>query len=365
MLQQTIEQLKPLLALLQQPAFCVRADGAVFRNPAAQNLAPENSGDLSQWLGAAAQIYDHWNRTEPLTFSTVLNEQTYSVDLQPLADGTLFLLTGTASYKDAGEALSVAAQVMRQPLTDLYALSQRLFEELEDMEDPSFLNQTAAMTRHLYRLVRISDNLADWRQLQNGRWMLHEGRLELLTYLTPLLEELSYLCEEAGHSLHYTMPRKPVRLSADSALLERALCNLLSNALKYSLPASPIALSVDVAPTAVLFRIQNQCSPQHMDLLTSAFRRIEQRGLLPDPDWGVGLGLPLAQRIAALHGGTVALSMGEDGVATVTMSVQRKPRSMDLASVTIAPRLASGGLRGSLVELSDVLPPSCYDSTLL
>ena len=44
MLDQTVDSLLPLLAVLQQPAFCVRRDGTVCGNTLSAHLAPPEPG---------------------------------------------------------------------------------------------------------------------------------------------------------------------------------------------------------------------------------------------------------------------------------------------------------------------------------
>ena len=113
----------------------------------------------------------------------------------------------------------------------------------------------------------------------------------------------------------------------------------------------------------MLFRVQNHCRTRDAELLSSAFRRLEDRGTIPDPRWGLGLGLLMVQRIAGLHGGAVALE-ARNNTVTVTMSVsRRKPDAADLKSPV--PMDYTGGIRRGLLELSDALPQSLFEEELL
>lgn len=366
MLEQTIDQLKPLLLLLQQPAFWIRQDGSIECNGAARHLAPESRDALAAWLGATVLLYAGWNRRDGLELPVDRAGRSYSVTIQTLPDGELFLLSESGgSGSDTGEALAVTAQVLRQPLTELFSLSQRLFGDLEEVEDPTLQSRTAAMTRHLYRLVRIAGNLADLEQLRSGQYRPRWSRLELRGYLTPMAEALSAVCADAGRTLEYQTPWEQVQFFADGDLLERAILNLLSNAVKYGTAAQPIRLWAEVLPSAILFRVRNHCEAADGDLLSAAFQRMEQRGVLPDPRWGVGLGLPLARHVAQLHGGAAALEEGADGTVTVTLSISRKRPSQEALLKSPPPIDYTGGLQRALVELSDVLPDSCYDSTVI
>lgn len=362
MYNQTVEQVLPLLQLLQQPAFCMKQDGTVLCNREARSLAPISLEALPHWLGSSTSLFEQWDRQAPLTLPLPLAGNSASVTIQPLADGDLFLLSQCRELTAGGDVLSVTSQVLRQPLTDLSILMENLFEDLEEMEDPLLQTQSAAITRQIYRISRVACNLADLDQLRSGTYQPRLEKLHLQTFLDELTQEMKDVCRSAGRTLECTLPDKAITLIADPILLERAVLNLLSNAIKYGEKAKPIVFRVDVSPTAILFRMQNTCSDADSDLLTAAFQRITQRGVLPDPHWGLGLGLPMVRYIAQLLGGAVAVEANRDQLATVTFSVSRKTAAPGVEAPFLPPIDYTGGMRHSLVELSDVLPDDCFGS---
>jgi len=362
---QTIEQVLPLLELIQQPAFCLRFDGSILCNEQARLLAPFSAQDLPLWLGSSAEAYETWDRSSKLVLPISLGSETCSVILEPLCDGTLFLLSPCQDLTSGGSQMAVTAQVLRQPLTDLCNLALQLSEELEEMEDPFLQQQTASMTRMIYRLNRIACDLADLEQLQNGSYPARIEKLDLTAFLQELAVELTDICRSAGFTLECSLPHQQIIVMADSVLLERALLNLISNAMKYGRKDMPLYLILDHSPSAAYIRVKNTCTKPDSDLLSAAFQRLTRRGVLPDPQWGIGLGLPLARYAAQLMGGTVAVEAGADQTATVTLSISRKRNLQDTSVHTMPIYDYTGGMRRSLVELSDVLPDDCYDSTAI
>ena len=362
---QTVDQLLPFLQLLQQPAFCLRQDGTMVCNREARNLVPYSADALNGWLGESAPLYEKWDRQDPITLPLPMNDRSASVTIHPLADGILFLLNNCHSLTAGSDALAVTAQVLRQPLTDLSTLTQQLSEVLEEMEDPILQSQSAAINRQIYRLSRIACNLADLEQIRNGSYQPRREKLDLLDYLNTLTREMEDVCRSAGRVLLCKLPEKPTTLTADPMLLERAVLNLLSNAIKYGDKAAPIHFHVETTPSSVLFQMKNTCSEADSDLLTAAFQRLSQRGMLPDPQWGIGLGLPLTRYIAHLMGGAVAVEVSREHIASVTMSVSRKSGVTEVQAPHYPPIDYTGGMRHSLVELSDVLPDDCFDSVSL
>ena len=87
----------------------------------------------------------------------------------------------------------------------------------------------------------------------------------------------------------------------------------------------------------------------------------EGREHLLEPTAGPGLGLPVARRIAALHGGTLVFEQREDrGLRAILSLPVRVPEDgCELRSPQMGYD-ASGGFSTALVELSGVLPFSAF-----
>jgi len=362
---QTIEQVLPLLMLLQQPAFCVDETGAVHSNRAAAVLAPASGQLLPHWLGSSADAYAAWDRRSDLVLSVAIGRHTIQATAHPLSNGALFLLSGCEALQAGASDLSVAAQVIRQPLNEVYQLTQQLSESLEEMEDPVLQNQNAALLHHIYRLNRIACNLADLTLLQNGGYPVRPEKLDLTAFLYTFAEEMEGSLRYSGYELDFRLPERQIMVFCDHILLERALLNLFSNAMRFGKKETPIEFQVTTTDSSVLFRVRNTCSAADSDLLTAAFQRLKQRGMIPDPNWGVGLGLPLTLCIAQQMGGTIAVAVSPEHVATVTMSISRKRELKDPEFHTLPAYDYTGGMNRSLVELADSLPDQFYDAAAI
>lgn len=346
---QTVEQAMSLLSIVQQPAFCIRKNGTLAYNEAAKHLVPSCAAALPQWLGTSSTMYELWDRSSDLLLNVRLHNADYAVTLQPLTDGTLFLMNACTISTASENALAVSSQVLRQPLSDMSTL-------LHQMERGAEID-TASLSCQLHRLTRIVSNLTEIGRLSAGEPRLNMALVSTQDYPVSLLDEIKDLCRAAGRDFSYVLPKKSLNFYADTALLNRALLNLVSNALKFSAPGTPILVRSEVIGTHLVFQVENDCSNNSSELLRAAFNRLSHRGILPDPKWGVGLGLPLANVIARLHGGMVAVET-LDGKATVTLSVSLHDRSSALGSPLQVDY--TGGMRQALLELSDVLPQESF-----
>ena len=223
MLNHTVDSLMPLLSILQQPAFCLHRDGTVYPNPAAAPIAPPELVQLPRWLGNCTAMYENWTRQSKLTFSVTVASRPYSVTVEALEDGELFLLSDDSGTSAASNVMAVSSQVLRQPLTDLMASTQMLMAALEDQENPSFRLQSASIAKNLYRLTRLAGNLSDYDLLQRGELKARPALLTLNSDLASVLEEFADLVAETGCRLEFKLPGQQVQIYADRKLLERAL----------------------------------------------------------------------------------------------------------------------------------------------
>ena len=96
--------------------------------------------------------------------------------------------------------------------------------------------------------------------------------------------------------------------------------------------------------------------------MSQIFRRSESPRDLPDPRWGIGLGLPLARAIMQQHGGALILESQEHIGTTVYLALRYTPGATEqpLRSSVLLPS-PSSGFSTALVELADALPDSIYD----
>lgn len=356
--QQTFDTIQPFLALLQQPAFCLHEDGRVFCNRSAENLAPADGSQLEQWLDGAADLWRSWDRSSTLELPLTLADCSYTATVEALDDGTLFLLASNTTLDPSETALAKASQTLRQPLTSLSLLLQLMTRHLQQEENEERLNEMAGITRQLYRLLRLTGNLADLETLNNHQYPANLRPMYFNVWLTKAVQEAQDLCSSMHRTLTCRVCSKDANIMGDAALLDRMFYNLLSNAVKFGDPEQPISCWAERTGTHILFRMRNICADGSQELLRAAFTRLDQRDVLPDPQCGMGIGLPLVLAIARLHGGMAAVEVQEN-TATVTVSI---PLSRLAGTIPLhAPTFEySGGMRRSMMELSDNLPNELF-----
>lgn len=114
-------------------------------------------------------------------------------------------------------------------------------------------------------------------------------------------------------------PDGDASVSADSALVQRAIINLLSNAVRHADVSSTVRVAVNAKPVAVALSVANHGSPTPKDQLSRMFERFVRL----DPsrtlsDGGAGLGLAIVSSIMSAHGGSAQATSDDADLTTFT-----------------------------------------------
>jgi two-component system sensor histidine kinase KdpD len=109
-----------------------------------------------------------------------------------------------------------------------------------------------------------------------------------------------------------------LEISADPELLRLAISQLLENACKYSSPGSIVGIQITEEPDDVVIRVTNTGSAvsarDQLRIFERFYRGVDANALAP----GSGLGLYVARKIAAAHGGHLELESKPDSGDAVT-----------------------------------------------
>ena len=251
-----------------------------------------------------------------------LGKQTIGLTTVPLVGEQQQFLGVLALFTDLTHIRDLETRVRElQTLADLGEISAGIAHE--------FRNSLAAILGYL-RLVRM-ESLADKPRTSVERAEKEASQLSaavdsLLSFARPMrlnrttLDLFELVCEVAAKiekpdSVKIDCDGAPVTIAGDSALLSRALENLIRNAVDSVVEkgGGRIRITVAASPRPSV-RIEDDgvgLDPADVTRLMLPFQSGKAKGY--------GLGLPLARKIALLHGASFALtgSVGEGAVASI------------------------------------------------
>lgn len=360
-------ELAEVLNLMQQPVFLVRDEEIIFRNDAAMTVSRSEQVALSDYLSPLAlEQYRAAAAKGTIEITMELRNGPYSAVVRKGQSYDTFAARPKNQCDTLRfDALSSVARAVRRNLTTLFDAAAGLFPLLEELEDPDIQDKASRFNQGLYRLLRLSGNLAD-----AGAYLSGEGtgcfvRQDLSELLRKLYQSAAPLVRSAGLELELRLPDGPVMAAVDGKKIQRAVHNLLSNAMRYTPAGGTITLSMEDYGHAAHITVRDNGEGMTPSQLARMFDHYEDREAgFGDDRWGVGLGLPLVRMIANLHGGTVVVNSEKGAGTTVTVSISRRLQPSEEAVVQspLHKLEEHGGYDVHVLELSDALPRSVFDT---
>lgn len=258
-------------------------------------------------------------------------------DLTALKDYQQRLEAATAKAEQANEAKSTllanVSHELRTPLNvimgNLQLLQAGNFGRVENhLQTP--LQSIRASSQHLLRLI---GDLLDMSKAEAGMLTLKPGPVSV----TKLVEDAAEMMRPSAQikNLHLTAAfhHRTDLVEGDAMRLMQILINLLSNAVKFTREGGTITVRVEetTEPADLLFHVSDTGAGIHPHDHERIFLEFEQ-GEQMTHSGGTGLGLPIARRLAVLHGGalTVASEFGRGSTFTVRLPIK-------LPAVKLAP----------------------------
>lgn len=213
-----------------------------------------------------------------------------------------------------------AAHELRTPLTLLRANAEVLLRGRErlDPEDALLLEDIVAEAGHMSRLATSMLELA---RLDASARPLERDVHDLAELGRAVSGRAQSLAKEAGLTLAVEAPM-PVLVLGERVQLEELVLILLDNAIKYNVPGGSVTLSVTRDGPLARLAVRDTgpgIAAEHLARLGERFYRVDKarsREL-----GGAGLGLAIARRIAAAHGGMLVFESAPSRGTTVTLTL--------------------------------------------
>jgi signal transduction histidine kinase/CheY-like chemotaxis protein len=164
----------------------------------------------------------------------------------------------------------------------------------------------ALMERQLEQLVRLVNDLLDASRIARGMIELRKQPMDLGMAIREVADGERPLAEAAGLTLTCSLPSQELLVDGDSVRLMQVFRNLLQNARKYTEPGGRIEVSVMPERGQAVARVKDTglgIPPAKLEAIFEMFAQIEAGRRRSQG--GLGIGLALARRLLALHGGSV------------------------------------------------------------
>ena len=209
--------------------------------------------------------------------------------------------------------IALVSHELRTPLNLMVGYLDLSIQELEN--DPEATKKYLAIVeKNTQRLVKVVQELTDFTRLQLGKE---------ITYLDPIPIEDAFL--QTYELLKPNLIKKNINLVADFQVEVRELKydsesliilfrNLLSNAAKFSPIDGKVLVVGKIRGDQLVITVNDWADPIPEDKQETIFEDFRQlENYLTRRYEGMGLGLAVARRTARFLGGTISLTVREDG----------------------------------------------------
>ena len=178
----------------------------------------------------------------------------------------------------------------------------------------------ATAEESLERLRALVENLLDMSRLQAGALALDLQPIDVADVVPAAVDSLG----PPASGVAIRIPDEVPDVTADPALLERALANLVANALRFSPPDAPPSVTASALGDRVELRVVDigpGVPREDWDRIFLPFQRLGDR----DNTVGVGLGLALSRGLVEAMGGSLMPEATPGGGLTMTVSLPVAP----------------------------------------
>jgi signal transduction histidine kinase len=214
---------------------------------------------------------------------------------------------------------------LRTPLNAIIGFSEVISAALFGPLDARYRDYAQDIHGSGHHLLRIINDLLDLSKVEAGRLELRESPVPIALIFETCRRMVDDRAAVAGVSLDFQPT--DLAVSGDELRLEQVLLNLVSNAVKFTPTGGHVAVSAMLALSGeVVISVADSgigMAPEDIPRALQPFGQIDNS--LARPHGGTGLGLPLAQRLIELHGGTLTIDseLGKGTTVTVVLPVER------------------------------------------
>jgi PAS domain S-box-containing protein len=313
-------------------------------------LAADAGGDAARWHEHLAVLNRH-ESFRNFIYTAKLGEQpeiTVSVSGDPFFDPTGKFLgyRGTArdiseqvlaehSLRAAKEAAEVAnlaksqflaniSHELRTPLNAIMGFSEMLESGLTGQLRPRQKEYATLVHESGQHLLNIVNDILDLAHVDSGKFELHE---ETGVDARLIIDNCVLLMSDRANAgkIHLSTEIEdhlPL-LMADSTRLKQILLNLMSNAIKFTEPRGRVVVAGRrTAAGGIALEVGDSgpgMTSDEIDIALEPFGQVDAGHTRRHE--GTGLGLPLARRLAELHGGALHVSSEKGRGTTVTVTL--------------------------------------------
>jgi signal transduction histidine kinase len=235
-------------------------------------------------------------------------------------------LSAIAANRTKSSFLAYTSHELRTPLNAIIGFSEFMMMEyagpLTDRQK-QYLSDIRGSGLHLQALI---SDILDLTKAEAGKITLSEQNLDIPKLVGSCLKLVEGQAKEADVSLVQSLAPDLPEIRADELRCKQILINVAINAIQNTPAGGQVLIAASREPNgSIVFRIADTGKGIPAEDLPKVIEPYFRSGIDEPSHKGYGLGLPLARKIAELHGGTLVLTseVGVGTTVTITLPASR------------------------------------------
>lgn len=212
------------------------------------------------------------------------------------------------------EFISGVSHELRTPLTAIKGWAETIGSMPDDSE--TIVKGMRVITSETERLSEMVEELLDFSRMQNGKFTLTKGNVDILAELGDAVLIYTEKAKKEGIELVYAEPEGLPAVYGDRNRLRQVFINVIDNAIKYSEKGGLVTVQAILADeNRIEIEVSDTgcgISPEDLPKIKTKFFRANHNKR------GSGIGLAVADEIITMHSGTLEV-FSEQGMGTTVV----------------------------------------------
>jgi signal transduction histidine kinase len=236
-------------------------------------------------------------------------------------------LAAEESSRVKSQFMAHISHELRTPLNAIIGFSEMIREAVMGPISARYRDYAVDIHESGAHLLRLINDVLDLSKVEAGRLDLDEEMVNLASLVDDCQRLLTDRLTAGELKLSISLPPDLPAIRGDALRLKQVLLNLLSNAVKFTPRGGSIQVSAAMtAEGSIALAIRDTgigMAPEEIPLALEPFRQLD--GAFNRRFEGTGLGLPLARRLAEMHGGQLRITSatGKGTTATLILPASR------------------------------------------
>jgi signal transduction histidine kinase len=214
-----------------------------------------------------------------------------------------------AANRAKSEFLANMSHELRTPLNAIIGFSEVLEGEiLGEIGNARYIEYASDIRNSGHHLLSIINDILDLSKIEAGEFQLLPTHIPLSDPINAAMRIVKQRANEAGIEINFKKDETAHAVFADERAITQIFVNLLSNAIKFSEAGGTIDLHVQANNQNVFVSVCDKGVGMKADDIPRALEPFTQvDGSFSRQHEGTGLGLPIAKKLAELHGGALQI----------------------------------------------------------